>query len=469
MTSVCACGAGPVTDSQGYSNMGKLFGTDGIRGEANRYPMDGITAFQLGQAVTHVLKSERRSPRIIVGRDTRISGYMLENAFVAGVAAMGGTPYAVGVLPTPGVAFITRDVDADAGAVISASHNPYQDNGIKFFSGAGFKLPDEQQEAIERLVLAGRLDEHVPPARQIGRGGHVENVIERYVEFLTHTFPRGLSIRGMKLVLDAANGAAGRVAPRVFAELGADLEVIHNAPDGFNINENCGSQHPRHLEKCVKESGASMGLAFDGDADRLIAVDEKGRTLTGDQVLIICARDMKERGQLKNNRVVSTVMSNIGLGIACRKCGLELHTSRVGDRYVLEEMQRLDAMVGGEDSGHMIFLNHHTTGDGILAALQLVATVAREGRSLSELASVMDVFPQELINVEIRTKPLISSVPAVTEAIRAVEAELGDQGRVLVRYSGTQNVCRVMVEGPTAAVTRKFCTQIAEVVKRSLG
>ena len=449
--------------------MGKLFGTDGIRGEANRYPMDAMTAFSVGQAVTHLFKNGDHRTQVIIGKDTRISGYMLEGSLEAGITSMGGNPYLVGVLPTPGIAFITQSMRADAGIVISASHNPYQDNGIKIFSGDGFKLSDEQEAFIEDLILNGQLPDMVPPAREMGRAKRIDDVIGRYIVFIKNTFPRKLSIKGMKIVIDASNGATYKVAPAVFTELGADVEIIHNSPDGININDNCGSQHTQDLSMRVKEKGAAIGLAFDGDGDRLIAVDENGREITGDQILIICSKVLKDQGKLENGLLVSTVMSNLGLTIACKKYGFKHHAAKVGDRYVLEDMQRLGAVLGGEDSGHLIFLNHHTTGDGILTAMQLIAAMVSEDKPLSELATMMDVFPQKLINVEVKNKPDISSVPEVMESIREVETELGDEGRVLVRYSGTQNVCRVMVEGPTDDLTEKYCTQIADVVKTALN
>ena len=449
--------------------MGKLFGTDGIRGEANRYPMDAMTAFSVGQAVTHLFRNGNHRTRVVIGKDTRISGYMLESSLEAGITSMGGNPYLVGVLPTPGIAFITQSMRADAGIVISASHNPYQDNGIKIFSGDGFKLSDEQEAFIEDLILKDQLSEMVPPAKEMGRAKRIDDVLGRYIVFIKNTFPRKLSMEGMKIVIDAANGATYKVAPAVFTELGADVEIIHNTPDGININDNCGSQYTRDLETHVKKKGAALGLAFDGDGDRLIAVDENGREITGDQILIICAKVMKAEGKLKNDLLVSTVMSNLGLTIACKKYGFNHHASKVGDRYVLEDMQRLGAVIGGEDSGHLIFLNHHTTGDGILSAMQLIAAMISEDKPLSELAALMDVFPQKLINVEVKNKPDIASVPEVMEAIQEVEAALGDEGRVLVRYSGTQNMCRVMVEGPTDDLTEKYCTQIADVVKTALN
>lgn len=449
--------------------MGKLFGTDGIRGEANRYPMDAHIAFSVGQAITYLLKKPNHRTRIIIGKDTRISGYMLESSLMSGVTSMGGYPYLVGVLPTPGIAFVTQSMRADAGIVISASHNPYQDNGIKIFSGNGFKLSDEQEETIEKLILENKLSEMVPPTREMGQAYRLEDVHGRYIVFLKNTFPRELSMEGMKIVIDTANGATYKIAPDTFFELGANVEVIHNTPNGLNINDNCGSQHTQDIRKRVVEAGAGIGLAFDGDGDRLIAVDEKGREISGDQVLMICAKMLKEKGRLKNDFLVSTVMSNLGLTVACRKYGFQHHASKVGDRYVLEDMLRLGAVIGGEEAGHMIFLEHHTTGDGIITAIQLIAAMIETDKPLSELSDMMEIYPQKLINVEVKGKPEISSLPQVMEGIRQVEAELGDNGRVLVRYSGTQNICRVMVEGPTQEITEKYCKQIADAIKSTIG
>jgi phosphoglucosamine mutase len=449
--------------------MGKLFGTDGVRGEANRYPMNAEIAFAIGQAVVYLLKKEHSRPRIVIGKDTRISGYMLESALESGITSMGGNPYLLGVLPTPGIAFIAQSMRANAGIVISASHNPYQDNGIKIFSGSGFKLSDEQEEAIEDLLHSNTLHSLVPPVKDMGQAFRLEDVHGRYIVFLKNTFPRDLSIEGMKIVLDTANGATYKVAPETFWELGADIEVIHNAPNGININDNCGSQHTQDLKKKVVESGAAIGLAFDGDGDRLIAVDEKGHEITGDQILLICTKMLKEQGKLKNNLLVSTVMSNLGLRVACKKYGFKYHAAKVGDRYVLEDMLQLGSVIGGEDSGHTIFLNHHTAGDGIVTALQLLAAMVKTGKPLSELARMMDVYPQKLINVDVRSKPDIKTVPQITEVIEMVENELGNDGRVLVRFSGTQNMCRVMVEGPSHEVTEKHCKEIAEIIKNLLG
>jgi len=449
--------------------VGKLFGTDGIRGEANRYPMDAATAFAVGQAATLVLKKSHHTTKVVIGKDTRLSGYMLESALESGVTSMGGVPYLVGVLPTPGIAYITESMRADAGVVISASHNPYQDNGVKIFSGAGFKLSDQQEEEIEALILGGKLPEMVASPHDMGRAYRLEDATGRYIVFLKNTFPQTLSMEGLKIVLDTANGATYKVAPEAFAELGAEVTVIHNSPNGLNINENCGSQHTGDLKKAVVENKADIGLAFDGDGDRLIAVDEKGSEITGDQIMIICASMLKAEGRLKNDLVVSTIMSNMGLSVACKKYGFKNHAAKVGDRYVLEDMQRLGGVLGGEESGHVIFLEQHTTGDGMLTAMQLLAAMLKAGKPLSEMAKLMDVFPQKLINVDVKSKPDIQSVPQIVEAIKRVEAELKDEGRVLVRYSGTQNMCRVMVEGPSTEVTEKYAKEIADVVKAAIG
>jgi phosphoglucosamine mutase len=449
--------------------MGRLFGTDGIRGEANRYPMDAATAFATGQAITQVLKRNAHAPVVIIGKDTRISGYMLESALESGVTSMGGMAYLVGVMPTAAIAYLTESMRADAGLAISASHNPYYDNGIKVFAGTGCKLSDEQESEIEDLVLNGKLPEMVPPPRGMGRARRLDDAQGRYIVFLKNTFPRGLTMEGLKVVMDVANGATYKVAPATFRELGADVTVIHDEPNGFNINDGCGSQHTEDLRRTVRATGSTIGLAFDGDGDRLIAVDETGAEITGDQILLICARMLQAEGRLSRNLLVSTVMSNLGLRVAAQRYGLRHHAAKVGDRNVLEDMRRLDAVLGGEDSGHVIFLDRHTTGDGILTGLQLVAAMLKEGRPLSELAALMDVYPQRLINVKVARKPDLSTVPEVAEAIALAEAALEDQGRVLVRYSGTESLCRVMVEGPSVEVTEKWAGQIAEVVRSTLG
>jgi phosphoglucosamine mutase len=449
--------------------MGKLFGTDGIRGEANQYPMTPEIAFGVGRAIAYLFKKEGHRTVIIIGKDTRLSGYMLESSLEAGITSMGGHSYLVGVMPTPAIAFVTQSMRADAGIVISASHNPFQDNGLKIFGGDGYKLSDEQEDFIEDLILNDKLTGLVSREHNIGKAYRLDGVNGRYIVFAKNTFPRNLSMEGMKIILDTANGATYKVAPDTFYELGADIEVIHKTPNGTNINDGCGSQHTEILRKKVVEGGAAIGLAFDGDGDRLIAIDEKGREITGDQIMVICANILKREGKLKNDLLVTTVMSNLGLTVACKKYGFKHHASQVGDRHVLEDMKKFGSIIGGEEAGHMIFLDHHTTGDGIIAALQLVAAMIKEGKPLSELARMMDIFPQKLINVDVKRKPDIEKVPKLVEAIRQAESELGSEGRVLVRYSGTQNMCRVMVEGPTDTVTEKYCRQIADVVKSEMG
>ncbi|MCS6771290.1 MAG: phosphoglucosamine mutase [Kiritimatiellae bacterium] len=450
--------------------MGRLFGTDGIRGVANQPPMTAEMAMEIGRAIAHVCKqgAERRH-QVLIGKDTRISGYMLESALTAGICSMGVDVLLVGPMPTPGIAFITRSMRADAGVVISASHNPYPDNGIKIFSRSGYKLPDAEEQAIEELIFSGKIRDIRPTAAEIGKVRRIDDALGRYIVFCKNTFPESLSLEGLKLVVDCANGATYRVAPIIFRELGADVVALHCEPNGTNINDHCGSQHTESLRAKVLEIGADAGFAFDGDGDRLIAVDEKGNELSGDHILLICAKALKEEGKLAGNRIVTTVMANYGLFVAARQLGIEAAVAPVGDRYVLEMMQSTGAVIGGETSGHMIFLNHHTTGDGLISALQLLAVLCRSGRRLSELASIMTVTPQRLINVEVHSKPDLSTLAPVQKAIAEAEAELREQGRVLVRYSGTQMMCRVMVEGPTEEVTERLTRSIAEVVRQCIG
>jgi phosphoglucosamine mutase len=450
--------------------MARLFGTDGVRGVANVAPMTAEMILEIGRATAHVCKHhEERRHTIVIGKDTRISGYMVENALTAGICSMGVDVLLVGPMPTPGIAFITRSMRADAGLVISASHNPYQDNGIKIFSRDGYKLPDREEDEIEDLISSGRIKDIRPTAEEIGKARRIDDARGRYIVFCKNTFPEHLSLEGMKIVIDCANGATYRVAPDILSELGASVTTIHDQPNGLNINDGCGSQHTEHLRAKVLEVGADVGLAFDGDGDRLIAVDEKGQELSGDHVLCICAKVMKDRGQLRNNLVITTVMANFGLLVALRRLEIAYGVSAVGDRYVLEMMKEKKAVLGGESSGHMIFLDHHTTGDGIITALQLLSAIKQEGRPLSALAGIMSLTPQKMINVNVKHKPDISTIPAIQKAIQQAEAELADQGRVLVRYSGTQSMCRVMVEGPTVEMTERLTTSLATTVARSLG
>lgn len=450
--------------------MARLFGTDGVRGVANIAPMTAEMALEIGRATAYVCKHHKeRRHSIVIGKDTRVSGYMLESALTAGICSMGVDVLLVGPMPTPGIAFITRSMRADAGMVISASHNPYQDNGIKIFSRDGYKLPDAEEDEIESLITSGRIKDIRPTAEEIGKARRIDDARGRYIVFAKNAFPERLSLEGMKIVLDCANGATYRAAPIIMAELGAEVTTIHDQPDGLNINDGCGSQHTEDLRAKVRELGADVGLAFDGDGDRLIAVDEKGQELTGDHILCICARMLKEAGQLRNNLVITTVMANFGFFVALRKLGIDHAVAAVGDRYVLEMMKEKQSVLGGESSGHMIFLDHHTTGDGIISALQLLAAMKQADAPLSRLASVLALTPQKMINVNVRHKPDLDSIPDISSAIRSAEKELQDQGRVLVRYSGTQAMCRVMVEGPTVEITERLTKSLAETVTRCLG
>jgi len=449
--------------------LGKLFGTDGIRGRANEYPMTVEMALNIGKATAHLFKREGHVPKIIVGKDTRLSGYMFENAIISGICSMGVNAISVGVIPTPGIAFLTSSMRADAGIVISASHNPLQDNGIKIFSGDGFKLPDEKELAIEQLILENNMKKLHPAPGDAGKMYRMDDAGGRYTVFLKHAFPKELTLEGTRIVLDCANGATYKVAPETFFELGAEVITLFDRPDGKNINAHCGSQYPERLAEEVIKRRAGVGFAFDGDGDRLIAVDEKGKILTGDQILAICADMIKKDGYLTNNLVVRTVMSNIGLSIAFRNLGIDSILTKVGDRYVIEEMLNKGAVIGGEDSGHLIFLQHHTTGDGIITALQVLTAIKKSGKPLSELSDIMTVFPQALINIDVKTTPDLSTVPEIVHIIQDTEKVLGNNGRVLVRYSGTQNMCRVMVEGPTHEETERYCRRIADVVKKKIG
>ena len=453
--------------------MAKLFGTDGVRDMANMGKMTAEQALEIGRALAYVCKEYHREkgtrPRIVIGKDTRRSGYMLETALTAGITSVGVDVLLLGPLPTPGVAFITQDMRADAGVVISASHNPYYDNGIKIFSRTGYKLPDAEEEKMEVLIDSHELREFRSTADDIGKAKRIDDAIGRYIVFCKNTFPDTLTLDGMKVALDCANGASYKVAPIIFSELGAEVMPIHVAPTGMNINDNCGSQHTDDLKAEVLATGAEVGLAFDGDADRLIVVDEKGNELSGDQIIAICAKQYKERGLLPNNEVVATVMSNFGFFEAMKELDIDVAVTQVGDRYVLEKMLEDDAVLGGEASGHVIFHNHHSTGDGIIAALQLLSIMHETGKPLSELVSVMSIFPQRLINIDVKEKPPIEEIAGLLEATQIAEAELADKGRVLIRYSGTQHMCRVMVEGPTEEMTNRIAETLAGVVRKAIG
>jgi phosphoglucosamine mutase len=449
--------------------MQKLFGTDGIRGRANSYPMTPEMALKTGRAVaSYFSKNASASGQIIIGKDTRLSGDMLETALAAGICSMGMDVHLAGILPTPGVSYLTTEMNFAAGIVISASHNPYDDNGIKLFNQDGFKLRDSQERLIEDLILSDQWDQPLTQAQKIGRVYFIDDAVDHYVSFLASTL-NGNKLQSFKVVLDCANGATCEAAPKLFEAVGLSAHTIFNLPDGKNINAQCGSQHPEELARKVTALNADIGLAFDGDGDRLIVVDETGAILSGDQILAICAHHLKAKGRLVGNQVVSTVMSNMGFKQALAKMDIDHKTTKVGDRYVMEEMLASGAILGGEDSGHLIFLDHHSTGDGLLAALRLLLAMSDVKRPLSRLSQLMTVFPQVLINVDVKRKPDLNTITAVTDAMTSVEKRLGSEGRVLVRYSGTQPQCRVMVEAPTMAMAQNECQYIAEVIKRAIG
>ena len=447
----------------------KLFGTDGIRGVANVWPMTGELMLQLGRAVAYLIKRGNHRHRVVIGKDTRISGYMLETALASGLCSMGVDVLLCGPLPTPAISNLTTSMRADAGAVISASHNPYQDNGIKFFSADGFKLPDETEAEIEDLIANDRLNHLRPTATSIGKAYRIDDAAGRYIVYAKSTFPRHLTLEGLTIVVDCAHGAAYRVAPAVLEELGAKVIVIGSQPDGKNINRGFGALHPETMCKAVRKTGANLGLALDGDADRLIVSDEHGNVVDGDAVMAICGLDLMRRKALPRKTVVATVMSNMGLDQCLAKAGGKVVRTRVGDRYVLEELRRNGYTFGGEQSGHLIFLDYATTGDGTVAALALLSVMVESGKPLSELAQCMEVFPQAQLGLLVKSKPELGSIPGVMRAIRDVEKKLGGSGRVLVRYSGTEPKVRVLVEGPDQKTIDGYAAAIASELKKAIG
>ncbi|MDY0301814.1 MAG: phosphoglucosamine mutase [Trichlorobacter sp.] len=450
--------------------MEKLFGTDGVRGVANIHPMTVETAMNIGRAAAYIFKGKhKRRHRIIIGKDTRLSGYMLESALVAGICSMGVDVLQVGPLPTPGIANITRTMRADAGVVISASHNPFQDNGIKIFSADGFKLPDELENKIEELIKNGQLDALRPTAHEVGKAYRIVDAQGRYIVSLKNTFPVNMDLSGLKIALDCANGAAYKVAPAVFEELGAEVISLGVKPNGTNINAEFGSLYPEVISNAVKANNADIGIALDGDADRVIVCDEHGNEVNGDQIMAICALEMLSQNRLNKNTLVTTVMSNMGLDIAMRHAGASVVKTAVGDRYVVEEMRRSGYNLGGEQSGHLIFLDCSTTGDGVLAALQLLAIMQRKQKPLSELAKVMTALPQILVNVQVKQRTDIMKIPVIAKAINNVEQKLGNNGRVLIRYSGTEPLLRIMIEGTDQGEIAAWANEIAALVQKEIG
>jgi phosphoglucosamine mutase len=448
----------------------RLFGTDGVRGTANVHPMTAEMALQLGQAIAHVFSRDKsRLHRIIIGKDTRLSGYLFEDALASGICSMGVDVIQVGPMPTPGLAFLTADMRCHAGVMISASHNPYQDNGIKFFSSDGFKLPDDLEFQIEALIASGELSKARAGPEAIGQARRIEDADGRYVVFLKKTFPIEYTLDGLRVVLDCAHGAAYKVGPTVFEELGAQVIALGVEPDGRNINDACGSLFPERVAARVREEGADIGIALDGDADRAVLVDERGQILDGDAVLALCAGDLMARNALSGGKVVATVMSNLGLEKALERLGIGLLRTQVGDRYVVEAMRSGGYNLGGEQSGHVIFLDHNTSGDGLITALQTLAIMRRTGRSLSDLTAGFERFPQVLVSVAVTEKKPIESLPGFAQAVKKVEDELAGRGRVLIRYSGTEPVARVMVEGEDERQVSTFANELAEALQRELG
>ncbi len=452
--------------------MKKLFGTDGIRGIANIDPMTVEMAVKLGRAAAHFFKQQKNRKghhRILIGKDTRLSGYMFEGALTAGICSMGVDVLLVGPMPTPAIAFLTRSMRGDAGVVISASHNLFEDNGIKFFSEDGIKLPDEYEKVIEEIVFSGNIDDIRPTGNALGKAYRIDDSEGRYIEFAKNTVPKGMDFEGIKVVIDCANGASYLITPTVLQELGANIVTLGNKPDGTNINLGCGSLYPEKAQKEVIVYGADIGIAHDGDADRVIFVDGKGRVVDGDKVMAMCALEMKGNGVLNNDTLVTTIMSNAGLEVAMKEAGIKVVRTPVGDRYVLEEMLRLNCNLGGEQSGHLIFSDYNTTGDGLITALQVLTIMKKTGKSLSELSSCMETFPQKLVNIKVREKKAIESIPEISKLICDYEKRLEGRGRIVVRYSGTEPLLRIMVECDKEDSINIIIGEISETVNRLLG
>ncbi|WP_027371528.1 phosphoglucosamine mutase [Desulfovermiculus halophilus] len=443
----------------------RLFGTDGLRGQVNVFPMQPEVVIRLGLAAGQYFRNGKKRHRVVIGKDTRLSGYVFETALTSGLCAAGMDVFLVGPMPTPAISFLTKNMRADLGVVISASHNPFQDNGIKFFDRDGFKLSDETEEEISQLVNNRQLVWDSPAPEAIGRATKIEDSPGRYIVSLKNSFPSNLSLDGLTVVLDCANGAAYRVAPLVFQELGAKVIPVGVDPDGLNINAGCGSLHPESVRAKVLETGADLGIALDGDADRVILVDEKGRILDGDQVMAMCAQDFLDKDLLPGKTLVATVMSNMALELFMSERGGRLLRTPVGDRYVAEAMRRHGAVLGGEQSGHLIFLQYSTTGDGVLAALQVLKVIQEKQRPVSELAGILEPLPQHLMNVPVQRKIPFEQVPEVQKMVQAAEKSLQGKGRVLLRYSGTEAKARVMVEGIDPELVQALTSDLAQVIQ----
>ncbi|MBL7715756.1 MAG: phosphoglucosamine mutase [Bdellovibrionales bacterium] len=470
--------------------MGKLFGTDGIRGMANQYPMTGEVAMAVGRAVAHVLQNspeiqgktsvpvglkalESKKPvrrlKIVVGKDTRLSGYMIENALASGICSMGADCILIGPVPTPGVAFVTQSMRADAGIMISASHNPFHDNGIKIFSANGYKLPDELEDQIEKLVLGNEMEKVRPTSDYVGKAFRIDDVHGRYIVFLKSLFPQDLDLMGVRIALDCANGAAYKIAPLVFEELGAEVIRRGVSPNGLNINDKCGALHPEAIAAAAVEFRADIGISLDGDGDRCILSDENGEIVDGDQIIGLCALEMNREGTLKKKTVVTTPMSNMGLEVTLKENGIQMVRAQVGDRYVVETMRKNGYNLGGEQSGHVVFLDQSTTGDGIVAALKVLESMRRTGKKLSELKKQIKLFPQVREDIKVSRKDPFDQFPEIKKLITEAENELKDRGRVFVRYSGTESLARVMVEGEELSNIQKIAKRIAGSIQKHLG
>lgn len=460
--------------SFGVFMTGKLFGTDGVRGTANAYPITPDIVMRVGQALGYILRktpSQHKSDnkRVVIGKDTRLSGYMVEMALASGLNSMGVHVQLVGPLPTPGIGFLTQNMRADAGIVISASHNPFHDNGIKIFGPDGFKISEEMEKEIEQLVHNENLNALLPKSPGIGRSKRIDDSAGRYIVYVKNTFPLDLTLDGLRIVLDCANGASYKVGPAILEELGAEVILLGNKPDGTNINDKCGALHPNSLSQNVVQYRADCGISLDGDADRVIMSDEKGNIVNGDHILAICALDMKERGVLKNNTVVATEMSNFGLEKLFKANGINLIKTNVGDKYVVQEMRTGGHSIGGEQSGHIIFMDHSTTGDGLIAALKVLAVMKRQNKKLSELNEILIDMPQVLKNVRVAHRKPLSEISGYQEMHDKITKELKGQGRIFVRFSGTEPLIRILVEGPDARMIHKFADDMAEFLKKSLG
>jgi phosphoglucosamine mutase len=455
-----------------HANGKRLFGTDGIRGTANQYPITPDLVLKVGQAMGHILRkqpSRNKIPKVVIGKDTRLSGYMVELALTSGLNSMGVHVELLGPLPTPGIGFLTRNMRADAGIVISASHNAYMDNGIKIFGSDGYKIPDSMEREIEKLVMETDMNPFLATSTEIGRSKRIEDAHGRYVVFAKNAFPLEYTLDGMRIVLDCANGASYKVAPAIFQELGAELMVLGNNPNGFNINDKSGALYPAKVAEAVQQYRADVGISLDGDADRVVMVDEKGHIVNGDHILAICAMHLKSRGELPKNTVVATQMSNFGLDKLMTENGIRVVRTDVGDKYVVEEMRKHGYALGGEQSGHIIFIDHSTTGDGCIAALNVLAVMKRTGMRLSQLNEKMVDVPQVLINTRVSHREDLDKIKGYKELISKIEAKLEGEGRVFVRFSGTEPVVRVLLEGPDRHAISGYAEEIASFLEKELS